>query len=254
MRTLFLCNKTGILSGRLLFKQMFRDKPSRERMIFRCFGSIPRHFDNVVRFGRRDNLTSPYNDINFGLTTYNNKYEELQKLSLESPLDDGKVIVPSFSMQPLDTFPQIRRTLNHFGGNGFTLIEDSSSCQEPDDNHFFIKYIDKDCEYRIHCGIDSNNDFVVLRRQRKVPRELNHDTIRCNGSRGWGLSPIDTAPPNVVGAAKRAILRLGLDFCAVDVLLKGHKAYVVECNTAPGLNYNTVKGYSDLILRKLYGT
>jgi D-alanine-D-alanine ligase-like ATP-grasp enzyme len=54
------------------------------------------------------------------------------------------------------------------------------------------------------------------------------------------------APSSVEEQAVRAIKALGLDFGAVDIIWndKQQKAYVLEVNTAPGLEGSTVDDYA----------
>ena len=56
-----------------------------------------------------------------------------------------------------------------------------------------------------------------------------------------------TAPDAVLEEARRAIKALGLDFGAVDIIWndKQGKAFVLEVNTAPGLEGQTIEDYAE---------
>jgi glutathione synthase/RimK-type ligase-like ATP-grasp enzyme len=118
-----------------------------------------------------------------------------------------------------------------------------------DPGHFYIEYINKDSEWRIHIF-----DKEILRRQIRVPNTENHDKIRWNTRYGWGMKLRELAPTGVIQAAKEAIKRLKLDFGAADIMHKNGQAYVCEVNTAVGLNDNGIKQYTQKILDKIYQT
>ena len=56
-------------------------------------------------------------------------------------------------------------------------------------------------------------------------------------------------PEGIVEQAKRSVIEAGLDFGAVDVIYNVHhkKAYVLEVNTAPGLEGTTLEVYARAI-------
>jgi len=97
---------------------------------------------------------------------------------------------------------------------------------------YYSKIIDKDFEYRIHCAHGK-----VLSISEK-PRPKNKETF------GWGYSVVEeewrVLHWNEYKAvwckhALNAVAALGLDFGAVDIIVKDKKAYVLEVNTAGSL-------------------
>lgn len=72
-----------------------------------------------------------------------------------------------------------------------------------------------------------------------------------NHANGWiyARDAIDEPNAMVLEQAKLAITALGLDFGAVDIIWNQHRqmAYVLEVNTAPGLEGTTLIKYADAI-------
>lgn len=114
----------------------------------------------------------------------------------------------------------------------------------------YVKYVKKQEEYRVHCGIrNAGEEPVVISVQRKA-RNTNVENpnwqIR-NHANGFvfvrgGVVP----PPMVIDTAKRSLTASGLDFGAVDVIWnqQQERAYALEINTAPGLEGQTVTDYT----------
>lgn len=110
----------------------------------------------------------------------------------------------------------------------------------------YTKYIKKEHEYRIH--VFRGEVFFVQRKARKldVPDDHVNWQVR-NLAGGFIYSHVNVeAPENVKEEAKRAITALGLDFGAVDVITtRRGEAYVLEVNTACGLEGTTLEKYAE---------
>lgn len=108
---------------------------------------------------------------------------------------------------------------------------------------FATKYIPKKEEYRVHVV---NGEVIDVRR--KVARDsdsIKNWKVRSHGN-GFIFQKGNISPhPQVLEQALKAIEKSGLTFGAVDVIwneFRG-KAYVLEINTAPGLEGSTVDEY-----------
>lgn len=127
-------------------------------------------------------------------------------------------------------------------------------------SQFWTKYIKKSQEFRVHV---MGGEARVI--QRKALRVTNPDTgepldtsevdfrIR-NLVNGFVFTTSDASPhPTVLEQAVKAVNRLGLDFGAVDVIWNEYygKAYVLEVNTAPGLEGDTITKYAEYIKEEL---
>ena len=168
----------------------------------------------------------------------------------------GKNWLPRFWTRqediPDDAFPIVCRTvLNGHSGAGIVI----SSCR--DDlvrAPLYVEYIKKKEEYRVHIG--SYNDgsggieYCVISLQQKKRRNdyANPNWQIRNHANGFIYARQDIDPPiGVVSCAVDCIDGSGLDFGAVDVIWNEHqgKAYVLEVNSAPGLEGQTLDDYVD---------
>lgn len=135
-----------------------------------------------------------------------------------------------------------RTVLNGHSGQGIVIMENGGDLV---DAPLYTRYIKKDQEYRIH--VFQGEVFFQQRKARKldVPNEEVNWKVR-NLAGGFIFANADVvAPEDVRHCARLAVNALGLDFGAVDVLTeKGTgKAYVLEVNTACGLQGTTLDKY-----------
>lgn len=153
---------------------------------------------------------------------------------------------------PDDAYPVVCRTvLAGHSGAGIVLAESASDLV---DAPLYVQYVKKKDEYRIHVGCYVENGEpkpVIISQQRKarrlaVPDDQVNWRIR-NHANGFNFvrNGIDT-PMSVVTAAIDAFMVTGLDFGAVDVIWneQQERAYILEINTAPGLEGQTITDYA----------
>lgn len=141
-----------------------------------------------------------------------------------------------------------RKVLKGSGGNGIVIMrpDDPSSWV---DAPLYTKYIKKKEEYRIH--VMNGEVFLVqrkgLRKQEGVDPDKVNWAIR-NLENGFVFVRNNVEPPKVVLSSAVSIFpHLGLDFYAADVVYNARDdlAYVLEVNTAPGLDGSTIKDYAE---------
>lgn len=143
-----------------------------------------------------------------------------------------------------------RKVLNGSSGEGihFMSFEDKNSFVKAP---LYTEYVKKKDEYRVH--------FVngeVIDYQRKALRSgMNAEKI------DWRIRNLDggfvfvrnnsdgtpvVLPKDVEEQSRKAIAMCGLDFGAIDLIYneKEGQAYVLEVNTAPGLQGETVDSYA----------
>lgn len=145
-------------------------------------------------------------------------------------------VVRRWLMEP-GTVVYGRQLLNASQGKGIVIIS------TPDQIVYcplYTKGVLKAHEYRVH--VFGNKIIDVTKKKRRNDIERN-DYIK-NLSNGWvycrdGIE----IPDNVTRTARDAVLALGLDFGAVDILLRKNVPYVLEINTAPGLTGTTLNRY-----------
>lgn len=147
-----------------------------------------------------------------------------------------------------------RTTLTGHSGRGIVVIE----TLEQFDNlahrtiKLYVKYIKKKDEYRVHVINGEAKDIQRKALQRGVDRERVDFRVRNHGN-GFifireGVK--ENCPEQVVDQAIKAVAGCGLDFGAADVIWNEYRktAYVLEINTAPGLEGQTTINYAEGIL------
>lgn len=122
----------------------------------------------------------------------------------------------------------------------------------------YVEAIDKGREYRVHIGISQDSQAWVIDVTRKVRRPdaegergfvWNHDNDFMFVREGVNRQSI---PQHMLMQAVWAIRALGLTFGAVDIVVprRGRRSirdmdcYVLEVNTAPGMEGTTVERYA----------
>lgn len=173
------------------------------------------------------------------------------KLSCFTYLEECGVKVPFFTteqevaQQACDdgTTVVVRHLLQGHSGRGIELCEEGDHVPSAP---LYTAYIKKKDEYRVHVFRGE-----VLSVQRKARREDCPDDevnwkIR-NHSNGFIFARNEDRdiPQEVSDEGLKAVEALGLDFGAVDVLWNTRKgAFVLEVNTAPGLEGETLDEYT----------
>lgn len=136
-----------------------------------------------------------------------------------------------------------RATLTGHEGQGITIHEQGPLPDVP----LYVKYIPKKKEFRVH--VCNNKVFDI---QQKVLRRGTIDPsfeVR-NTANGFIFQRQGIVVPSSVSVeAIGAIRALGLDFGAVDVIWNESqdKSYVLEVNSAPGLEGTSVVNYARVI-------
>lgn len=116
----------------------------------------------------------------------------------------------------------------------------------------YTLYKKKKKEFRVHVMKypDGYNIFDVQQKRGKIGEESN-PYIRSHNN-GWVFTREDIdLPGDIPSLACSAVKALGLDFGAVDIIWNKHenKSYVLEVNTAPGLEGTTLIKYVEAITK-----
>jgi hypothetical protein len=190
------------------------------------------------------------------------------KLLAFDAFSSANVPIPDYARRKEDVAWEgttvVRHKLTGHSGEGIEICDASNLPDAP----LYVRYIKKDQEYRVHVGrllyLNGNQPEVasikVIAVQRKARRhdvpdgEVNWQ-VR-NHSNGFIFARGGFTPPEaVVDAAKQALVASGLDFGAVDVIQqKNGKAYVLEINTAPGLEGQTIADYVNYFKGNTHGS
>jgi len=143
-----------------------------------------------------------------------------------------------------------RHTLTGNSGKGIKIKERGEGLEQAP---LYTKYIPKDTEWRIHMVGDRVVDI-----QRKGIKQGTVPTtwkIRSHNN-GFIFLRSQEAPGIVLTQVEKVhnfFREKGLTFAAYDVILndRSNKAYVLEGNTAPGLEGTTVQKYADALKEHL---
>lgn len=176
-----------------------------------------------------------------------NKYTTFKILSANN------VNVPEFSYRsgviPSWDKTVVRKLLQSKAGAGIELVTKKEYHMKEDIFHSYLvtEYIKKTKEYRVHVFDGKVIDVQEKRKEKDFP-SLNYQ-IRTRAN-GWVFCREDINPPEkVLSEAVAAVAALNLDFGAVDIIWNRHhdKAYVLEVNTAPGIEGTTIESYANAI-------
>ena len=140
----------------------------------------------------------------------------------------------------------VRNKLSGHSGEGVVIVEPSSELPEAS---LYTRYIPKDTEWRIHVFQGKVIDIQRKARNRDVPDGQVNWVVRSHHNGFvYVRGDIDQYPKalidNMCASAINVVSVLGLHFGAVDVIAtKKQRHYILEVNTAPGLEGTTLQNY-----------
>jgi len=155
-------------------------------------------------------------------------------------LEDGKMVFA-------------RKILNSHSGRGIQIMDPDhpDTWEGTNGCPLFVKYIPKKDEYRVH--VVRGNVIDVQRKGLRAELQGTEGVnfkIR-NLSNGFVFVRNDgrVTPDCVLNAGRQAVEALGLDFGAADVIYNAQqeRAYVLEVNSAPGLQGTTLVNYTNAL-------
>lgn len=155
-----------------------------------------------------------------------------------------------------------RTKLRAHSGRGIVDVINEEVLDGVRDGTLFVMYVPKKQEWRIHLmrHKDHRNEWSVVAQQKKVRPRIDEDDrnviIEVDVPVNWRVRNHDNGfifernggsvpPADVIQQACRALNASGLDFGAADVIYNERqgKAYVLEINSAPGLEGQTIIDY-----------
>lgn len=165
-------------------------------------------------------------------------------------MHDYGVMVPPFwtnaaDVQRTGTDIVLARTMTRAsGGRGIVVVRHTDQLPRAP---LYVKYIRKESEYRVHVlgGVAA---VVQQKRRRNGEEQTADQQLIRNYDNGWifAVENVAFVSPAVEETVKEqavaAVMALGLDFGAVDIIVnrRGSQVYVLEVNTAPGIESPTV--------------
>lgn len=142
-----------------------------------------------------------------------------------------------------------RTLLNAHSGRGIVLSSNESAkplVRAP----LYVKYKKKRKEFRVHVFKENVIDICEKRKLRLERRPELFDGYIRNRINGWVFCRDGVVPPgDLAQLAIGACRSLNLDFGAVDIIWneRENKCYLLEVNTAPGLEGTTLTKYVNAI-------
>lgn len=253
--------KMGSASAKALREGLSSSLGYRIKMVHPDGKFKPKRRDKVVNWG---NSTMPNWDFTPGLDINSpicvsiaankkyafehfKRYSEQQNCSIVTPrwttdrneaqdwLNNGSTIV-------------VRNILNGHSGRGIEIVQEGTLPQAP----LFVEYKKKRYEYRVHVFKGEVIDTQQKKKRNSDERPATFNTFVRNHDNGWVYCRDNIASDIFRDAlAILAVQALGLDFGAVDIIYNEHENqnYVLEVNTAPGLEGSTLDTYIGAILK-----
>lgn len=134
----------------------------------------------------------------------------------------------------------VRSILTGHSGEGISILQPDTV--EIPVAPLYTRYVKKDKEFRVHAT--TAGVILTQRKIRDPEREPTNWQIRSHEN-GF-IFAIKNVEPNEARdtLALQALKVMGLDFGAVDIIEKNDVFYVLEVNTAPGLEGNTLEVYA----------
>jgi len=131
----------------------------------------------------------------------------------------------------------LRRRKHHIQGQDILRLSPTDSLPRERRSGYYVQFLEKDREFRLHIF---QGQCIGL--AEKKPAE-NPNPVIWNFENGWELvyyarEEREETVPNykeMVVESVKACKALGLDFGAVDLIMVGDKAYILEANTSPKL-------------------
>ncbi len=170
-------------------------------------------------------------------------------------MQEAGVRVPEFTTNMLtaqdwydnETIVVCRALLRGSSGRGIYIADPNDpQCRGVTACPLYVKYIKKRYEFRVHIV---NEEVIVcqkkMRRRDVAPEDANYRVRSHDNGFIFARENINV-PSEVATQAITAMRCLGLDFGAVDVIYneKAELVYVLEVNTAPGLEGTTIQDYA----------
>lgn len=143
-----------------------------------------------------------------------------------------------------------RTILNAHSGRGIVLATNRDSGRALVRAPLYVKYKKKRKEFRVHVFKGEVIHVAEKRRMHRERRPETFDSYIRNLNNGWIFASNDVQEPTDLRTlAVGACSSLGMDFGAVDVIWneKENKSYLLEVNSAPGLEGQTLTKYINAI-------
>jgi glutathione synthase/RimK-type ligase-like ATP-grasp enzyme len=176
----------------------------------------------------------------------------INKVSAFDCLKEIGVSIPGYAIRMSDIPPEwktvvCRALIKGSRGEGIEVFNNGNIMA---DYPLYVEYIKKSKEYRVH--VFNGAIIDVQEKRKRVGFEGEFNSKIRNISNGWVFCRENVEPPlKVLEEALAAVEAMSLDFGAVDIIWNKHydRAYVLEINTAPGIEGATIDAYASAVLQ-----
>ena len=204
---------------------------------------------NLIRYGSEKDFRSIGRELN----TFHAIDMASDKFRAREAIDNQGIRVPHYSHDPNDLqFPIIGRPKRHYKCLNFHYYENREALERDydldrkiRDGFYFQERIPQKKEYRIHMFQGDPMRIQVKYRRTSFP-----DPIKRGMKFGWGfkIREYRSTSEILLDMCKNAMEAVSLDFGAIDAILgEDNKFYILEINTAPGLNDSGASLYANKI-------
>jgi len=196
---------------------------------------LPRRRNFIINYG------NDYKQADLNANVIFNKrkaYDILKEAGISQPkLWDKNDDIPD------SAFPLLARKEYHSQGRDVIYIHNKGQLENDVDYFaydFLVEYINKTSEYRVH--VLGDKAIVNV----KFDGEGSGDPIVRSHNNGWRQISYDREWHDALAElAIKTIRALEYDFGAVDIIRKRDKLYVLEVNSAPGLEDRKLQEYAE---------
>lgn len=251
-RVRILPYKAGSASAKLLSEQL----PAPRVKVDGTSKFRSRSTDIVVNWGSSD---LPDNLLSAGtiLNHPNAVALSSNKLTALTTLRDAGISCLTFTTDPAQVRTWLqeghvvfaRTMLNSHSGRGIVQLEGAEAAIP--NAPLYTLYKKKQHEYRVHVLPDGSASVRQKRKRNGV--EVSDYRIRNHAGGYVFAHELSYLPEDLVSVAMQATSVLNLDFAALDILYnqRDNQCYVIECNSAPGLDNSSALMYAEAFRRQI---
>ena len=206
----------------------------------------------MIRWGGTNSVATNKLDFFKTITKWNSDNQNYPNMSINIPdwTEDVEVA------KSWESMVVCRKLLRSHSGRGIVLYEHGGDTDIPN-APLYVKYKKKRHEYRVHVFKEKDNSYTVIDVTQKKKRkdfDGETDTKIRNHKNGWVYCRENiTEPDDLRAQAILAATAINLSFGAVDLIWneKENKSYVLEINTAPGIEGTTLQKYTDTFIKDM---
>lgn len=254
-RVILIGYKHGSKSVRALatkLKEELNNKPKvlRVRKNSPTYKQRPTHY--MIRWGGTNPIATNKLDFFKIISKWNSDNQNYPDTHINIPdwTEDGEIA------KSWESLVVCRKLLRSHSGNGIVMYQHGVDNELPK-APLYVKYKKKRHEYRVHVFKEKDNSYTIIDvTQKKKRKDFDGETntqIR-NHKNGWVYCRENITEPNDLRSqAILAATAINLTFGAVDLIWneKENTSYVLEINTAPGIEGTTLQKYADVFIKDM---